>query len=170
MLVLARQLNERIVMPTVPATIEVVAIKPNGVRLGIEAPMDVTILREEVLRRGGVPSGSLLAQSESDAEVRLGRIKHLLGNRLQGVALGLDLIRQQIDDSGTAELRSLLQRIDTELRLIDEQVRAVLSSSVEQSSAAEAEIPCLVVSPPILSEVEGERRFERRSNRQGRAS
>jgi carbon storage regulator CsrA len=154
MLVLARQLNERIIMPAIPATIEVVAIKSNGVRLGIDAPADVTILREEVLRRGGVPADNLLAQSQPDAELRLSRIKHLLGNRLQGVALGLDLIRQQIDDSGTAELRELFQRIEAEIRRIDQQVRAVLSSSAEQSLAAEPAIPCLLVSPPVLSKVE----------------
>lgn len=154
MLVLARQLNERIVMPDVPATIEVVAIKPNGVRLGIEAPTEITILREEVLRRGGVPSDSLLALSEPDAELRLNRIKRLLGNRLQGVAVGLDLVRQQIDDSAPGELRTLLQRLETEVRRIDEQVRAFLSSAAEQPSA-ESAIPSLMVSPPVRSEVEG---------------
>lgn len=156
MLVLARQLNERIVMPTVPATIEIVAIKPNGVRLGIDAPTDVTILREEVLRRGGVPADNLLAQSETDAEPRLSRIKHLLGSRLQGVAVGLDLIRHQLGDTGAVELRELFQRIETELHCINQQVRAVLSSSVEPSPAAEPTIPCLMVSPPpVLSEIDG---------------
>jgi carbon storage regulator CsrA len=48
MLVLARQLHERIIMPAVGATIEVVAIKPNSVRLGIEAPPEIVILREEI--------------------------------------------------------------------------------------------------------------------------
>ena len=64
MLVLARQLNQRIVLPTVPATIEVVSIKPGNVRLGIDAPPEVTILREEVLRRGRVPPRALIAKAE----------------------------------------------------------------------------------------------------------
>ena len=88
MLVLARQLNERIVLPTVPATIEVVSIKPGSVRLGIEAPPEIAILREEVLRCGGVARGTHAPRS--DEEARLSRIKHVLRNRLDTVALGLD--------------------------------------------------------------------------------
>jgi carbon storage regulator CsrA len=48
MLVLSRRLHEKIVLPGIGAIIEVVAIKPGVVRLGIEAPRDVTVLREEV--------------------------------------------------------------------------------------------------------------------------
>jgi carbon storage regulator CsrA len=145
---LARQLNERIVMPTVPATIEVVAIKPNGVRLGIEAPTDVTVLREEVLRRGEIPPGTLLAFSEPDGESRLHRIKDRLSNRLQGVALGLDLIRQQLKETATAELHALIQRMETELARIDREVHSLLSSSTPQPSVVTPAIPCLPLSPP----------------------
>ena len=49
MLVLSRRLNERIVLPGLNVTIEVVSIKGNSVRLGITAPDGVTILREELL-------------------------------------------------------------------------------------------------------------------------
>jgi carbon storage regulator CsrA len=38
MLVLSRRRNEKIVLPSTGATIEVLAIKPNVIRLGIEAP------------------------------------------------------------------------------------------------------------------------------------
>jgi carbon storage regulator len=144
MLVLARQLNERIVMPTVPATIEVVAIKPNGVRLGIEAPADVTILREEVLRRDGASPSDLLVLSDSEAKSRLNRIKRLLCNRLQDVALGLDLIRQQMDDSGASELQGMLQRMEAEVRCIDQQLRVLLSASALQA------IDDTIVSPAVV--------------------
>ena len=48
MLVLSRRLNERILLPTVPAAVQVVSIKPGVVRLGIEAPSQVPVLREEL--------------------------------------------------------------------------------------------------------------------------
>jgi len=48
MLVLSRRLNERILLPTVPAAVQVVSIKPGVVRLGIEAPAQVPVLREEL--------------------------------------------------------------------------------------------------------------------------
>jgi len=145
MLVLARQLNERIVMPTVPATIEVVAVKPNGVRLGIEAPPEVTVLREEVLRRDASAPGELLALSESDARTQLNRIKLMLRNRLQGVALGLDLIRRQIEENGASELQGMLQRMEAEVRRIDQQLRILLSSCETQPSKDSIVSPCITV-------------------------
>jgi len=48
-LVLTRRPHEKIVLPGLGVTIEVIAIKGNSVRLGIEAPPDVQILREELL-------------------------------------------------------------------------------------------------------------------------
>ena len=149
MLVLARQLNERIVLPTVPAAIEVVSIKPNGVRLGIEAPPEVLVLREEVLRRDGSSPSKPLVLSESDAKTQLNRIKHLLRNRLQAVALGLDLIRQQMDDSGTSELQGMLQRMEAEVRRIDRQLRVLLSACEPQALNDPA------VSPYVVVEAEG---------------
>jgi carbon storage regulator CsrA len=145
MLVLARQLNERIVMPTVPATIEIVAIKPNGVRIGIDAPTKVTVLREEVLRRGGMKPRDLLDLSEEDAESRLNLIKNLLGNRLQTVALALDLIRGQMAKSEKSELPELLQRMESEVRWLDRQLRALVSASEPSATDVSVVSPCAVV-------------------------
>jgi len=50
MLVLSRKLNEKIVIDG-GITLTVVKIDRNQVRLGIEAPGDVSIQREELLRR-----------------------------------------------------------------------------------------------------------------------
>jgi carbon storage regulator CsrA len=54
MLVLSRRLEERICFPDIGAFVQVVAIKPNLVRLAIEAPPAVAILREELLGLAGV--------------------------------------------------------------------------------------------------------------------
>jgi carbon storage regulator CsrA len=52
MLVLSRRLHERIQFPGLNISIKVVAIKSGVIRLGIEAPPDVRILREEILQGG----------------------------------------------------------------------------------------------------------------------
>ncbi|GIX02778.1 MAG: hypothetical protein KatS3mg112_1715 [Thermogutta sp.] len=49
MLVLTRRENERIVLPTVHTSIRVVRISGSTVRLGIDAPPEVPVLREELL-------------------------------------------------------------------------------------------------------------------------
>ena len=138
MLVLARQLHERIVMPTVPATIEVVAIKPNGVRLGIDAPAEVTVLREEVLRRGGAAPADLLSAAQPDAEARLGRIKQVLRNRLQTLALGLDLLRPHMPSETPPGLGAMIDCMTEEVRALDQQLRALLSEAPRTPSRESA--------------------------------
>ena len=49
MLVLSRRLNEKIVLPDVNVVIEIVAIERGRVRIGIEAPADVVVMRKELL-------------------------------------------------------------------------------------------------------------------------
>ncbi|HJT78484.1 MAG TPA: carbon storage regulator [Gemmataceae bacterium] len=51
MLVLTRKLGERILVPGCDLTITVVAIEGNAIRLGITAPADVAVYREEVWNR-----------------------------------------------------------------------------------------------------------------------
>jgi carbon storage regulator len=51
MLVLSRKLGERIVVPYCDLTVTVVAIEGGTVRLGITAPADVAVYREEVWDR-----------------------------------------------------------------------------------------------------------------------
>jgi carbon storage regulator len=50
MLVLSRKPGERIVIPQCDLTITVVAVEGNRVRLGITAPADVAVYREELRR------------------------------------------------------------------------------------------------------------------------
>jgi len=49
MLVLSRRLNEKVVLPGLGVTVQVVSVKPGVVRLGIEAPRGVLVLREELV-------------------------------------------------------------------------------------------------------------------------
>ena len=49
MLVLSRRLGEKIIVPGLNLSIQVVSIKQGTVRLGIEAPPLVKVFREELL-------------------------------------------------------------------------------------------------------------------------
>jgi carbon storage regulator len=51
MLVLTRKLGEEIVIPSLDATIRVVEIRGDKVRLGIEAPIQIAVHRKEVFDR-----------------------------------------------------------------------------------------------------------------------
>jgi carbon storage regulator len=49
MLVLSRRINETIVFPDLSITVRVVRLKGGNVRLGIEAPSEVKVVRGELL-------------------------------------------------------------------------------------------------------------------------
>ena len=56
MLVLSRRLHEKVLFPGLNITVQVVAIKPGVVRIGIEAPPEVRIAREELLAQPPTPA------------------------------------------------------------------------------------------------------------------
>lgn len=51
MLVLSRKVGERIVLPGCGVTLTVLQVNGNAVRLGVAAPADVAVHREEVWQR-----------------------------------------------------------------------------------------------------------------------
>lgn len=106
MLVLARKVKERILIPAINATIAVVSVAGNKVRLGIDAPPDVVILREELEDGDEVPP-SLVEQLDSQR-----REKHDLRNLVQGACVGLGLIEKQIElGHDTEAIRKTVQQI-----------------------------------------------------------
>ena len=48
MLVLSRRAHEKILIPAIRASIQVLQIRSNAVRLGIEAPPEIAIVRDEI--------------------------------------------------------------------------------------------------------------------------
>ncbi len=56
MLVLSRRPHEKIVLPGLGVTIMVTAIQGGAVRIGIEAPSDVQVMREELLDQSQAPA------------------------------------------------------------------------------------------------------------------
>src|SRR4051794_23061090 len=101
MLVLSRRPREKIIFPGINITVQVVAIKPGAVRLGIEAPPEVTVLREEVSARAATqgPGASLLPDGADGPT--LNQVNRLLRNWLDVAAIGLALLRRQIQAGST---------------------------------------------------------------------
>jgi carbon storage regulator len=57
MLVLSRRTEQSIVLPGLDITVRVLAIQGNTVRIGIEAPRNVQIVREELLDQAQAEPG-----------------------------------------------------------------------------------------------------------------
>ena len=78
MLVLSRKLGEKIVIGD-NIVVTVVKIDRNQIRLGIEAPHDVPVYREEIAPASRPPIGS--ARRSSPAEARDGQRARSVGSR-----------------------------------------------------------------------------------------
>lgn len=86
MLVLSRKENQRIVFPHLGITCEILKVAGNTVRVGIDAPADVRVLREEI------------ADPQALEEAQQARHqRHELRNRLNTANLALHVVQMQLD-------------------------------------------------------------------------
>lgn len=112
MLVLTRRENEKILLPDVGVTVELMAVTGNRARLGISAPDNIRILREEV-----AASQTALKQAMARGPVSR-EFAHALRNRLNAALLASETVRLQIDAGQLSETSVSLDRIEAELRAI----------------------------------------------------
>jgi carbon storage regulator CsrA len=118
MLVLSRRLNEKILIPGMNIAIQVVGFKAGQVRLGIEAPPEVTVLREEVpdrITEWGAPAPPA---GEASVEMKLRKANQLLRNRLRAGSADLKLLRRQLDLGMTDEAQITLDKMEEEFQLL----------------------------------------------------
>ena len=109
MLVLSRGLKEEILFPKLGITVKIVRISGNRVRLGIEAPEEIGVIRAELAESqfDDVPAPAA-KDKESD---------HRLRNRLNSARLALQLAAEQLDrgmeESALSTLSRSLREFDT---------------------------------------------------------
>lgn len=113
MLVLTRRENEKILLPDVGVTVELISISGNRARLGISAPDDIRILREEVavqkeLIRDAIARGPVSRD-----------FAHTMRNRLNAATLAAEMLRLQLQNNGSRDdTRESVEKILAELRAI----------------------------------------------------
>ncbi len=139
MLVLSRRPNQKILLPGIDTTIQVVSIKGGAVRLGIDAPPEVTILREELQERPA-ERGARDAPAES-AESRLRELRHSLRNRLNGMTIGLALLRKQVTAGSREDLERTIALIDAEMQMLRQQVEGEAAKKPAPPQAAIRKTP-----------------------------
>jgi len=120
MLVLSRRLNEKILLPNISASIEVLDIKGDRVRLGIDAPADVTILREEVALRDGLKPDQMAGAAA--AQNLLKQQRHQIRNQLNLATVGLSLARRQMEAGQIAGAENTLDKISEGFQAISQQI------------------------------------------------
>lgn len=120
MLVLSRKVNEKILLPTLDITVQVVSVNKSSVRLGIEAPPKVPVLREELHLRQTewqAPADTP-APSDAVAASRLDRLTQLLRNRLRVAGTGLAQLRRQLEAGSFEEIVNTLDKLEEDFELL----------------------------------------------------
>ncbi len=120
MLVLTRRLGQKIVIPDIQTTIQIVAVKPGVVRLGIEAPGHVGVYRDELLQRADFQPAE--TRDGTPSEKTASELAHLLNNRLNANTIGLALLRRQLELGQTGAMLETLDKIEANLSKLQERV------------------------------------------------
>ncbi|HEV3257279.1 MAG TPA: response regulator [Gemmataceae bacterium] len=135
MLVLSRRLNEKIVFPSIQAAVKVLAIKAGMVRLGIEAPPEVTVLREELSDRAAEWGPAHPSPARSSAPDKLPQVRRLLRNRLNINTIGLALLRRQLQEGRLEDAQATLDKLREDFQLLQERVDVELAKPAPQPPA-----------------------------------
>jgi carbon storage regulator CsrA len=122
MLVLSRRLEEKIVLPGLNVTLQVIAIKRGAVRLGISAPPEVTVLRAELPDRAAECGRTAPRPESAAAPPRPGRVEQLVRRRLHVTRVGLAQARRHLRAGRAEEALLLLGKIDEDARLLEQRL------------------------------------------------
>ncbi len=112
MLVLSRGPTDKIVFPNLDITVEILRIDGNRVRVGIDAPKDVRVLRHEIAGAQSGPSSSKRGE----------KLSHDFRNRLNTANLALHLLQRQLEAGLAEQAESTLQKALRELDMLNETV------------------------------------------------
>ena len=112
MLVLSRGPTDKIVFPNLDITVEILRIAGNKVRVGIDAPKDIRVLRHELVDE----------QSGTDVSTKTSHLSHEFRNRLNTANLALHLLQRQLDAGLAEEAETTLQKALHELDTLNETI------------------------------------------------
>lgn len=120
MLILTRRQNQNLLFPHLGIKISVLRTAGNVVKLGIDAPQDVQVLREEI--------ASALTRVESLKQPTVHGMsreeRHAFRDRLNTAMLGLQVLQQRLECGQTDDLESLIYRIFNNLQDLNSQLDA----------------------------------------------
>lgn len=113
MLVLSRRQNDKVVFPRLGVTVEILRINGRSVRVGIDAPPEVSVLRHEIVQQEG---HKIAASLPTD------KLSHRLRNQLHSANLALQLSRKQLERGLIEPAEATLEKALREFEAIDREI------------------------------------------------
>jgi carbon storage regulator CsrA len=126
MLVLSRRPDERIVFPNLGITVHILRIAGSVVRVGVDAPSDVRVIRHELLD----PQTPIVARDPAEDGRR--KLRHLFQNALNVACVASHLAKRQIASGQSEHAEQTLERALQELSAMDRQNQAMATADGTQ--------------------------------------
>jgi len=130
MLVLSRRPTEKLLFPSLNTTVKVLSIRPKLVRLGVEAPPEVVVLRGELRPHTEGPPVPAPATA-ADA----GNLRHFVRERLNNLILRIALLRLQMRTGLNPGVDTTLEKMGAELEALRRRVGALGDVRPDRASA-----------------------------------
>ena len=130
MIVLSSRQHDKIAFPDFDTTVEIVALQSGTVRLGIDAPENVRVLRDNLPERNGGQAATLH------------QLNKLVEKRLEITRQGLDELRQHLAQGLSENAEAILERIDEDLLLLRRRVRRELEQMMQSERDGKAPSIC----------------------------
>ena len=131
MLVLTRRETEKLLFPTLGISIEVLRIRGNKTRLGVDAPADIPVVRQEV---AGLKAVEFTA--EDSPAVQLSRLHGALRQRLDRAALALNQLHRRLEQQGDSQSQQQVLAVFAELQALEREAGEVLEPPVAREPRA----------------------------------
>ena len=141
MLVLSRKQNEKVVFPGIGATVQVVAIKGSTVRLGIDAPPEVEVWREELWGAARAKAANGPQRLPAPLRPWPDGLERLLEKRLGIAGKGLAVLREQLKGDLSLDAILTLDEVEAELEQLRERVRGEAGGSPPRPAPGTARKP-----------------------------
>lgn len=116
MLVLSRKENEKVLFPNLGIALQILRVGSGKVRLGIEAPSDVAVVRHEIA------SPEQLAQFAEQLKRTTEGASHEVRNRLHSTLLGLCLVQKQLMRNLVEDAEDTLEQLIASMKGLDNEL------------------------------------------------
>lgn len=114
MLVITRRSSDKLVFPQVGITVHFIRVQGSSAKVGIDAPRDIVIVRDEL------SDDPAVAAKLREQWMRLPRsVRHEIRNELHALSVGLHLYKQQVAAGLTTEAEETFDEIQQAIGRID---------------------------------------------------
>ena len=115
MLVLSRRVDQKVSFPGLGITVQILGVKGNNVKVGVDAPLEIRVIRDELAEqeptKGAIPDSTEKVEPKTHI-IRLPKdARHALRNQLNTLSIALHMFKQQIDSGYDDDAEDTFDRL-----------------------------------------------------------